>query len=155
MKSIVLDGDKIAEAIKKAKDKMINGEYDNNDLILRGDALKAIRQRCISEHLPFKSNTPAGERVLDALIAVHQVKPYKDVCGKWISVKDRLPAHHVKVIVAVKTIFGYAICMGSLDDDGSWEESTFCETYGEIRFEEEPVVAWMPLPKPPEEIHND
>lgn len=30
MKSIVLDGDRIAEAIQKAKDKMINGEYDNN-----------------------------------------------------------------------------------------------------------------------------
>lgn len=149
MKSIVLDGDKIAEAIQKAKDKMINGEYDNNDLILRGDALKAIRKRCISEHLPFKSNTPEGALVLDALTAVHQVKPYKDVCGKWISVKDRLPANNVKVIVAVKTIFGYAICMAS-QDDGSWEESTFCETYGEIRLEEEPVVAWMPLPKPPE-----
>lgn len=91
MKSIVLDGDRLAEAIQKAKDKMINGEYDNNDLILRGDALKAIRQRCISEHLPFKSNTPEGARVLDALVAVHQVKPYKDFCGKWISVKDRLP----------------------------------------------------------------
>lgn len=71
--------------------------------------------------------------------------------NEWISVKDRLPTNHVKVIVAVKTIFGYAICMGSLDDDGSWEESTFCETYGEMRFEEkEPVVAWMPLPEPPE-----
>lgn len=151
MKNIVLDGDRIAEAIQKAKDKMINGEYDNNDLILRGDALKAIRQRCISEHLPFKSNTLVGARVLDALAAVYHVKPYKDVCGKWISVKDRLPTNHVKVIVAVKTIFGYAICMGSLDDDGSWEESTFCETYGEMRFEEkEPVVAWMPLPEPPE-----
>lgn len=64
---------------------------DDNDLILRGDALKAIRQRCISEHLPFKSNTPVGARVLDALAAVYQVKPYKDVCGKWVSVKDRLP----------------------------------------------------------------
>ena len=82
MKSIVLDGDKLAEAIQKAKDKMINGEYDNNDLILRGDALKAIRQRCICEHLPFDSNTPVGARVLDALAAVYQVKPYKDVCGK-------------------------------------------------------------------------
>lgn len=78
MKSIVLDGDKIAEAIQKAKDKMINGEYDNNDLILRSDALKAIRQKCISEHLPFKSNTTEGERVLEALVAVHQVKPYKE-----------------------------------------------------------------------------
>ena len=78
MKNIVLDGDRIAEAIQKAKDKMINGEYDNNDLILRGDALKAIRQKCISEHLPFKSNTPVGALVLDALAAVYQVKPYKE-----------------------------------------------------------------------------
>lgn len=78
MKSIVLDGERIAEAIQKTRDKMINGEYDNNDLILRGDALKAIRQKCISEHLPFKSNTPEGERVLEALVAVHRVKPYKE-----------------------------------------------------------------------------
>lgn len=99
MKSIVLDGDRIAEAIQKTKDMLINGEYDNNDLILRGDALKAIRQRCISEHLPFKSNTPVGARVLDALAAVYQVKPYKDVCGKWVSVKDRLPDPDEKVIV--------------------------------------------------------
>lgn len=74
---------------------------------------------------------------------------------EWISVKDRMPAKHVKVIVAVKTSFGHAICMASLDDDGSWEESTFFETYGEMHFEEkEPVVAWMPLPKPPEEPHD-
>lgn len=89
MKSIVLDGERIAEAIQKTRDNLINGEYDNNDLILRGDALKAIRKRCISEHLPFKSNTPEGERVLDALVAVHQVKPYKEACCGWISVKDR------------------------------------------------------------------
>lgn len=98
MKSIVLDGERIAEAIKKARDKMINGEYDNNDLILRGDALKAIRQRCIGEHLPFKSNTPVGARVLDALAAVYQVKPYKEVCCGWISVKDRLPKAEEKVL---------------------------------------------------------
>lgn len=78
MKSIVLDGERIAKAIQKTRDNLINGEYDNNDLILRGDALKAIRQKCISEHLPFKSNTPEGERVLEALVAVHQVKPYKE-----------------------------------------------------------------------------
>lgn len=155
MKSIVLDGERIAEAIQKTRDNLINGEYDNNDLILRGDALKAIRKRCISEHLPFKSNTPEGERVLDALAAVHQVKPYKDFCCKWISVKVRLPAKHVKVIVAVKTSFGHAICMASLECDGSWEESTFFETYGEMRFEEkEPVVAWMPLPKLPEGFYD-
>lgn len=68
--------------------------------------------------------------------------------SEWISVKDRLPANNVNVIVAVKTIFGYAICMASLDD-GEWEESTFSETYGEMRLEEERVVAWMPLPELP------
>lgn len=31
---IVLDGERIAEAIQKTRDKMINGEYDKNDLIL-------------------------------------------------------------------------------------------------------------------------
>lgn len=73
----------------------------------------------------------------------------------WISVKDRLPAKHVKVIVAVKTSFGHAICMASLECDGSWEESTFFETYGEMRFEEkELVVVWMLLFKPPEEPHD-
>lgn len=70
---------------------------------------------------------------------------------EWISVKDRLPTKHVKVIATVKTSFGYAICIASLDDDGSWEESTFFETYSEMHFgEKEPVVAWMPLPKPME-----
>lgn len=95
------------------------------------------------------------ERIADGLscyvselLPSYYFPPKKD---GWISVKDRLPTNHVKVIVSVKTIFGYAICMGRLDDDGRWEESTFFETYGEMRFEEkEPVVAWMPLPEPPE-----
>lgn len=93
------------------------------------------------------------ERIADGLscyvselLPSYYFPPKKD---GWISVKDRLPANHVKVIVAVKTIFGYAICMASLDD-GEWEESTFFETYGEMRFEEERVVAWMPLPEPPD-----
>ena len=142
MTSIVLDGDKIAEAIQKAKDKMINGEYDNNDLILRGDALKAIRQRCISEHLPFDSNTPVGARVLDALAAVYQVKPYKDVCGKWISVKDRLP--EVQFIV-----FAYEAPTNDISlafrERGS-ENFVDCGSGYYLNT----VTHWMPLPKPPE-----
>lgn len=146
MKSIVLDGDKIAEAIQKAKDKMINGEYDNNDLILRGDALKAIRQRCISEHLPFKSNTPVGARVLDALIAVHQVKPYKDVFGKWISVKDRLPDTFDEVLVYSNDGF-ISIAWRKTEKRKNgivgWHWNSYPEIFGCI-------THWMPLPKPPE-----
>lgn len=139
MKSIVLDGDRIAEAIQKAKDKMINGEYDNNDLILRGDALKAIRQRCISEHLPFKSNTPVGARVLDALVAVHQVKPYKDVCGKWISVKDRLPKPQTEVLAFMRGIMYLAWYDNEI---GGWASNE----WGLL----DAVTHWMPLPTPPE-----
>jgi hypothetical protein len=142
MKSIVLDGDKIAEAIQKAKDKMINGEYDNNDLILRGDALKAIRQRCIGEHLPFKSNTPVGARVLDALAAVHQVKPYKDVCGKWISVKDRLPDERTRVLVYGE----FGVSMAFLYGDNKHWYIADTEDWDEVR----EVSHWMPLPEPPE-----
>jgi hypothetical protein len=47
---------------------------DKNDLIRRGDALKAIRKACISAHLPFDSATPEGKRVMDALYAVWKVK---------------------------------------------------------------------------------
>lgn len=43
---------------------------DENDLIRRGDALKAIRKACISAYLPFDSATPEGQRVMDALYAV-------------------------------------------------------------------------------------
>lgn len=156
MKSIVLDGDKLAEAIQKAKDKMINGEYDNNDLILRGDALKAIRQRCISEHLPFKSNTELGARVLDALAAVYQVKPYKDVCGKWISVKDRLPNPNEKVIVYNAENDGTFFAR-RLVSRFEWWDSVTKEyinwrwlPYGYTNIMLESVTHWMPLPEPPE-----
>lgn len=139
MKSIVLDGDRIAEAIQKTRDKMINGEYDNNDLILRSDALKAIRQKCISEHLPFKSNTPEGKRVLEALVAVHQVKPYKDVCCGWISVKDRLPEPHTNVL-----FFGrYGFFIG-------WYSYLMKKWRTDECSEVQEVTHWMPLPKPPE-----
>jgi hypothetical protein len=47
---------------------------DENDLIRRGDALKAIRKAYISAHLPFDSATPEGQRVMDALYAVWKVK---------------------------------------------------------------------------------
>ena len=154
MKSIVLDGDKLAEAIQKAKDKMINGEYDNNDLILRGDALKAIRQRCIGEHLPFESNTPVGARVLDALAAVYQVKPYKDVCGKWISVKDRLPDNGGDYLVYfIPDIFwdrphpslnGYVDIKQFDIRRKEFYDSQCWDYLGES------ITHWMPLPEPPE-----
>lgn len=47
---------------------------DENDLIRRGDALKAIRKACISAHLPFDSATPEGQRVMEALYDVWKVK---------------------------------------------------------------------------------
>lgn len=140
MKSLVLDGERIAEAIQKTRDNLINGEYDNNDLILRSDALKAIRQKCISEHLPFKSNTPEGERVLEALVAVHQVQPYKEVCCGWISVKNRPSEDHVAV-------FAYdSVCRNIYKawmDSGEWFSEEYLPDFVNI-------THWMPLPKPPE-----
>ena len=51
---------------------------DENDLIRRGDALRAIRKACISAHLPFNSATPEGKRVMNALYAVWKVKKIEE-----------------------------------------------------------------------------
>lgn len=144
MKSIVLDGERIAEAIQKTRDNLINGEYDNNDLILRSDAQKAIRQKCISEHLPFKSNTPEGARVLEALVAVHQVKPYKEVCCGWISVKDRLPKPETEVFICAEVrrdnkILGHVVTTAIYEDGTihteesiwNWDDINYWGTYDE------------------------
>lgn len=45
----------------------------DNDLIRRGDALNAIRKMCILDHLPFRSNTPEGQRAMEALMAIRKV----------------------------------------------------------------------------------
>lgn len=56
----------------------------------------------------------------------------------WISVKDRLPKDFQKVLVWRKNI-GYDI---SLRKNGSWAFDNF--------FQGREVIAWMPLPKPPQ-----
>ena len=50
-------------------------EYgDDDDLIRRGDAIAAIRKRCVINHSPFRISTPEGQRTLEAIDAVHKVK---------------------------------------------------------------------------------
>lgn len=50
-------------------------EYgDDDDLIRRGDAIAAIRKRCVINHSPFRTSTPEGQRTLEAIDAVHKVK---------------------------------------------------------------------------------
>lgn len=153
MKSIVLDGDKIAEAIQKAKNKMINGEYDNNDLIRRGDALKAIRQLCISKHLPFNSNTPVGVRVLDALAAVYQVKPYKEESKAtvWHDAQNDPPTENGEYLCYYEYFrYGNYNCMYRTMDrgqffNGNWSGEPTNGTNAK-------VLAWTELPfyNPPE-----
>ena len=47
---------------------------DDDDLIRRGDAIAAIRKRCVIKHSPFRISTPEGQRTLEAIDAVHKVK---------------------------------------------------------------------------------
>lgn len=157
MKSIVLDGERIAEAIQKTRDNLINGEYDNNDLILRGDALKAIRQRCISEHLPFKSNTPVGARVLDALAAVYQCKPYKEESKTtvWHDAQNDPPKENGEYLCYYEYFrYGNYNCIYRTIDRGHFFNGQWG---GEpTRGTSTKVLKWteLPLPKPPEAPHD-
>lgn len=54
------------------------------DLISRKEAKRAIKIRCILNHIPFKSDTPEGQRALEALEAVRNapsidVEPYFNI----------------------------------------------------------------------------
>ena len=61
---------------EKALKKAVQVHYgDDNDLIRRGDALKAIRAACIDEFVPpIKTDPPGGYRIMKALNAVRTVK---------------------------------------------------------------------------------
>ena len=59
----------------------------NGDMIRRNDAINAIRTACILNHVPFKSDTPEGQRTLEAIKAVREVPAAsvrEDVQGEWI-----------------------------------------------------------------------
>lgn len=126
---------------------------DDSDLIRRGDALKAIRQRCISEHLPFKSNTPVGARVLDALAAVYQVKPYKEESKTivWHDAQNDPPKENGEYLCYYEYFrYGNYYCMYRTIDRGHFFNGQWG---GEpTRGTSTKVLKWteLPLPESPE-----
>lgn len=126
---------------------------DENDLIRRGDALKAIRKACISAHLPFDSATPEGQRVMEALYVVWKVKKQnnhldvKKMMNEWISVKDRLPKSRFVVLAYEKPLNSINMSFYEKNSE-SWID---CDSGYYLNS----VTHWMPLPNPPEETAND
>lgn len=53
-------------------------ELGDDDLIRRGDAVKAIRDACVFAHLPFNTGTPEGQRTMEAIRAVREVPAAKE-----------------------------------------------------------------------------
>lgn len=102
---------------------------DENDLIRRGDALKAIRKACISAHLPFDSATPEGKRVMDALYAVWKVKKERK---RSMTVFDANCIYTIKcfalifvaapgaMLIGALLIYLFALCCKQIS--GLWKE---------------------------------
>lgn len=86
---------------------------DENDLIRRGDALKAIRKACISAHLPFDSATPEGKRVMDALYAVWKVKKKKER-KRSMTVFDANCIYTIKCLALIFVAAPGAMLIGAL-----------------------------------------
>lgn len=84
---------------------------DENDLIQRGDALKAIRKACISAHLPFDSATPEGKRVMDALYAVWKVKKERK---RSMTVFDANCIYTIKCLALIFVAAPGAMLIGAL-----------------------------------------
>lgn len=84
---------------------------DENDLIRRGDALKAIRKACISAHLPFDSATPEGKRVMEALYAVWKVKKERK---RSMTVFDANYIYTIKCLALIFVAAPGAMLIGAL-----------------------------------------
>jgi hypothetical protein len=63
---------------------------------------------------------------------------------EWISVKDRLPNEHEKVLVLFG---GDNILIGIMDSNNEW--FVFYSDGRNIEDFERPISHWMPLPEPP------
>lgn len=87
---------------------------DENDLIRRGDALKAIRKACISAHLPFDSATPEGKRVMDALYAVWKVKKRGKERKRSMTVFDANCIYTIKCLALIFVAAPGAMLIGAL-----------------------------------------
>lgn len=67
----------------------------------------------------------------------------------WISVKDRLPEHHVPVlaVMADECLSGY-VYVAQRIEDGFW---SFQKGYGFVICTDEKIKWWMPMPESPKE----
>lgn len=118
---------------------------------------------CREWYFAFRNKGKGEEKcVLELLDAADTIKALEAALPKWISVEDRLPEDDlpkssevkvIKVFVAIKAKNGITIRTQLR------HRRTLFDTRGEPFFDWEwrhsagNVTHWMPLPKPPKEIH--
>lgn len=67
--------------------------------------------------------------------------------SNWVSVKDKLPEHGVRVLAHTGTFF-QSYCVAKLDRDfGTLNSPVFWDTSTGLFIDD--VTHWMPLPEPP------
>lgn len=134
-----------------------------DDLIRRADAIKALDNAWIN-----------GTSLLDANEAVKQLSdlPSADRPQEWIPCSERLPEVHEEpyyadheailhesdyVLTCCKYRKGFVYAIGSVIHDevcDSYEWSGLYD-YAECVIDDTQVLAWMPLPKPYEEVKEN
>jgi hypothetical protein len=121
----------------------------SKDIIYREDAIKTMEQRYKDILRTFKRKVKVGEKaiVLDMIGCVKNL-PSADRPQEWIPCSERLPSENGDYLVTLENgvvkILGYSTTQRTtypkgfyhIEDGFSWRQI------------QNPVTAWMPLPKP-------
>ena len=117
-----------------------------NDLISRQDALKALDE--MSYKSPHESATSVVRKkhfgeILEKFIM------QQPSAQQWIPCSERMPEEYVSVLCYQPIYEGNNIWIGYLNADGFWVDSDGWEKLTNS------ATAWMPLPEPFKDKHED
>ena len=123
-----------------------------DDLIRRADAITAVWE-CYeyteSKKVPYKVEAIA---LVDALQTTLSTIPSADAMSEWIPCSERMPEFSTEVLVTME--WGDRHVM-SVEWDSQTNELAWEDTIQNFRWDFDNVIAWMPLPKPYEEVKED
>lgn len=120
-----------------------------DDLIRRADAIELCRKWRDKAH---EAKDQDGWWMAANLLSHTKKIPSADAVSEWIPCSERMPEFSTEVLVTME--WGDRHVM-SVEWDSQTNELAWEDTIQNFRWDFDNVIAWMPLPKPYEEVKEN